>query len=185
MGAEREPITIDYGRDSMSWIDNLGSLLNQYKGASASAPPADATADFAKVAEQAPSAAVSGGLAQAFRSDSTPPFADMISELFRQSDGAQRAGILNHLIAAAGPAVQSGGLLGNLAASLSGSSTLTPEQAQQIHPDTVRQLAEHAQRHDPSIIDKASEFYAQHPTLVKSLGAGALAVIMSHLSQRH
>ncbi len=35
-----------------------------------------------------------------------------------------------------------------------------------------------------SVVDMASQFYAQHPTLIKSLGAGALALIMSHMSRR-
>jgi hypothetical protein len=62
---------------------------------------------------------------------------------------------------------------------------VTPEQAQQVSPEVISQLAEHAAKQDPSIIDRAGEFYSQHPTLVKSLGVGALTVIMSHLSQRH
>ncbi len=100
----------------MSWIDEVGSLLGQYKGASASAPPPNADADFAKVATQAPSSAISSGLAEAFRSESTPEFGDMISQLFAQSDNTQRAGILNHLLAAAAPATGSGGALGGLTA---------------------------------------------------------------------
>lgn len=84
------------------------------------------------------------------------------------------------------PAVSSQGGLGSLTALLAGGRpAVTPEQAQQIAPEQVRELAGQAQKHGPSIIDKASDFYAQHPTLVKSLGAGALALIMSHLSQRH
>jgi len=47
-----------------------------------------------------------------------------------------------------------------------------------------RRWAEHAAKQNPSIVDQASEFYAQHPTLVKSLGAASLALIMSHLSKK-
>lgn len=170
----------------MSLIDEVGALLGKYKGASASAPPPNVDADFAKIADKTPTSAMSSGLAEAFRSKSTPEFADMISQLFAQSDSTQRAGILNHLIAAAGPALGSGGALAGLSGLLSGSgSTVAPEQAQKVSADTVRQLADEAHKRDPSVIDKASEFYAQHPTLVKGLGAGALALIMSHLSQRH
>ncbi|HZT04913.1 MAG TPA: hypothetical protein VFA39_21870 [Steroidobacteraceae bacterium] len=171
----------------MSWLDEVGGLLQKYSGASTSAPPPGAAADFTKVADSAPTSAVSGGLAAAFRSSNTPPFGEMVSQLFAQSDPTQRAGILQHLIAAAGPALASGGALKELTALFPGASaaTITPQQAEQIPPTTVRQLADVAQQHDPSIIDRASEFYAQHPTLVKTLGAGALALIMSHLSQRH
>lgn len=169
----------------MSWFNEIGTLLQQYKGASASSPPPGAADDFAKVADRAPASALSGGLAEAFRSQSTPSFGEMIAQLFARSDGAQRSGILNHLIAAAGPAVSSTGLLGSLGSSGGARADIAPEQAQKLSPEAVQRLADEAQQRDPSIVDRAGEFYAQHPTLVKSLGVGALAVIMSHLSQRH
>jgi hypothetical protein len=171
----------------VSWIDQVGGLLQKYSGsgASDSSPPQSATADFAKVAESAPPSALSGGLSAAFRAGNTP-FGEMVSQLFAQSNATQRAGILGHLIAAAGPEAGSAGELGALAALLPGAqSAISPEQAQQVPPEAVRELADAAANRDPSVIDRASEFYAQHPTLVKSMGVGALAVIMSHLSQRH
>lgn len=51
-------------------------------------------------------------------------------------------------------------------------------------PEAVQVLAQKASQTNPSIVDKASQFYAQHPALVKSIGAGALALLMSHLSGR-
>src|SRR5262245_7973153 len=98
----------------MSWMNQVTEILKQYTGGSPAAESADARADFAKVAEQAPPSAISSGLTEAFRSKDTPPFAEMVSQLFGQSDGGQRAGILNQLVAAAGPAALSGSLLGNL-----------------------------------------------------------------------
>ena len=169
----------------MSWMNEIGTLLQQYKGASASSPPASAADDFTKVADRAPTSALSDGLSAAFHSQSTPSFGEMIAQLFAQSDGAQRAGILSHLIAAAGPAASSLGLPGSLNPQGGARAAVPPEQAQQLSSDAVQRLADEAQRRDPSIVDRASEFYAQHPALVKSLGVGALAVIMSHLSQRH
>lgn len=169
----------------MSWIDEVGGLLQKYSGASGSSPPPGAAGDFAKVAESAPTSALSSGLSAAFRSGDTP-FGEMISQLFAQSDPTQRAGILSHLMAAAGPAAKSLGGLGGLEALLPGAgAAVSADQTQQVSPQTVQQLADAAARRDPSIIDRAGEFYAQHPTLVKSMGAGALALIMSHLSQRH
>ena len=171
----------------MSWLDEVGGLLQKYSGASTSSPPPNAAADFSKVAETAPTSAVSGGLSEAFRSGNTPSFGEMVSQLFAQSDPTQRAGILQHLLAAAGPALASGGALRELTALLPGASSaaVTPQQAQEVPSEAVRQLADVAEKHDPSVVDRASEFYAQHPTLIKTLGVGALAVIMSHLSQRH
>jgi hypothetical protein len=177
----------------MSWLEQIDDVLQRYKGASTSSPPADAPADFAKLAAHAPPSAISGGVTEAFRSANTPPFGQMISALFGSSNPQQRAGILNHLIPAAGPAA--GSLLGKLAGEFSGAApqtqspqgtpTVTPEQAQQVQPATVRDLATQAQKNDPSIMERAGEFYAQHPQLIQGLGAGALALIMSHVSQRH
>ena len=169
----------------MSWMNEIGTLLQQYKGASASSPPASAAEDFTKVADHAPSPALSDGLSAAFRSQSTPSFGEMIAQLFSQSDAAQRSGILSHLIAAAGPAASSMGLPTGLDPLGATGAAVTPQQAQQLSSEAVQRLAEEAQKRDPSIVEKASEFYAQHPALVKTLGVGALAVIMSHISQRH
>ncbi len=168
----------------MAWMGAVGNLLKNYEGGNSGAATESATQDFSQVAQHAPPSAISGGLANAFRSDQTPPFGQMVSQMFSQSNGDQRAGILNHLLSAAGPGALSGGLLGGLGSMLGGSTQVTPQQAQQVSPEAVQNLAEHAQRQDPSVVDRASEFYSQHPTLVQGLGAGALALIMSRMSQR-
>ncbi len=168
----------------MSWINEVGGLLQQYKGASPSAPPANTQSDFATVAKQAPPSVLADGLAAAFRSESTPPFAQMVAQLFGQSDAEQRAGILNHLLAGAGTAGLASGLLAHIPG-FSASQPVTSAQAQQVSPDAVRQIADQAASRDPSIMDRAGEFYAQHPRLVQGLGAAALALVMSHVSQRH
>lgn len=154
-------------------------LLQQYENPGP-ANTANVEQDFEHVTQDASQSHVAAGLAEAFRSNQTPPFAQMLSGLFSKSNGQQQAGILNHLVSSLGPAASSG-LLGNL---ISGGSQVTPEQAQQIPPQAVQQMAEQAEKNDPSIIDKASSFYAQHPTLVKTLGASSLALIMSHMSRK-
>jgi hypothetical protein len=160
----------------VSWMDQLNDVLQQYRGNPPPASPQAVESHFDSVARAAPPATVAQGLSAAFRSTTTPPFPQMIAQLFGQSNGTQKAGILGHLLQAAGPAAIS---------SVPQGSAVSPEQAQRVQPQEVQQLAQQAQSRDPSIIDKASEFYAQHPTLVKGLGAAALAVLMSHVSQRH
>ena len=167
----------------MPLTDFLG-ILNQYRGASAVSPPATVQQDYSQVAQSAPQAHLASGLAEAFRSNETPPFSQMLSALFSNSNGQQRAGLLNQLIGAVGPSVLATGGLGRLAGLLRDGNNVTPEQANQIPPETVQQLAEHAEKQNPSIVDQASAFYAQHPTLVQALGAGSLALIMSHLSKK-
>jgi hypothetical protein len=105
--------------------------------------------------------------------------------LFTNSNPDQRAGILNQLLGAVGPGGLGSGALGSLGALLrGGNGKVSVEQAKQVSPETVQQLAEHAEKQNPSIIDQAGRFYSQHPKLVQALGAGSLALIMSHLSKR-
>ncbi len=160
-------------------LSNLMGLLQRY-ASPGTANAGNVEQDFEQVSQTAPQPHLAGGLAEAFRSNQTPPFAQMLSTLFSNSNGQQQAGILNHLLASVGPGAASG-ILGSF---LKAGSQVTPEQAQQVPPETVHQLAEQAEKNDSSIIEKASSFYAQHPTLVKALGASSLALIMSHMSRR-
>lgn len=162
-------------------LSNLMGLLQQYASPGTS-NAGKAEQDFDQVSQTASQPHLASGLAEAFRSNQTPPFPQMLSTLFSNSNGQQQAGILNRLLASASPAIASG-ILGNFLGGGGGTSQITPEQAQQVPPEAVHQLAEHTQHNDPSIIDQASSFYAQHPTLVKALGAGSLALIMSHMSR--
>ena len=188
----------------MDWMNQLGGILQQYNGAQPNQAPDTVDDDFDQLAQQAPPSALSDGLAAAFRSDQTPDFGQMAANLFSNSGGQQRAGILNTLLRAAGPAILSqvlsrvgqsgggantgggGGGLGGILEMLRGGghAEVTPEQAQQIPPEAVEQIAQQAHDNDPSIIDKVSDFYAEHPTLIKSLGAAALTVALAKIAQR-
>ncbi|MGC2660745.1 MAG: hypothetical protein WA324_22545 [Bryobacteraceae bacterium] len=161
---------------------DIANMLRSYAGSDVSAPPPNAQQDFAQAAQHAPPEHLASGLTAAFQSNQTPPFPQMLSQLFGQSNGQQRAGILSELLSTAGPTL-GGGLLQQFSGFLHG-GTVTPEQAQQVAPEAVQQLAAHAQQQDPSVVERAGNFYAQHPQLVQALGAGALALIMSHLSER-
>lgn len=174
----------------MSWIDQVGSLLKRYTGggtAAAAAPAPDVHAHFDQVAQAAPSSAIAEGLAAAFRSDQTPPFSQMVSTLFSNSNGDQKAGMLNHLMSSVSPSMLAEilpmlGLTG--LAGKAGGAQITPEQAQQVSPQAVQQLASHSEKDDPSIIGSLSSFYAQHATLVKTLGGSVLSVALAKIAQR-
>lgn len=168
----------------MSLFDQLGNVLKQYTG-NATPNPNDATQHFDQVAQAAPPSVLAEGLSAVFKSDQTPAFGNMVSSLFSQSNGDQKAGMLNQLLASVGPgalAQLAGG--GALASLLGGSTQVTPQQAQNVSPELVQQLANHAQNADPSIIDKASAFYAQHTTLVKTLGGAALSIALAKVAER-
>jgi hypothetical protein len=169
--------------EKMSLTDQLSAVLKQYAGGTA--PTSSSVNEhFDQVSQAVPASSIAEGVAATFRSDQTPAFGQMVSGLFSQSNGEQKAGMLNQLLSSAGPGVLSalvGG--GSLAALLGGGAKVTPEQAQAVSPDLVHQLASHAEKADPSIVDKAGAFYAQHPALVKTLGSAAVSIALAKVAQ--
>jgi hypothetical protein len=171
----------------MTWTDQLGNLLKQYTSGGAAAQPApDVHAHFDQVAQAAPLSTIADGLSAAFKSDKTPAFGQMLSTLFNNSTGEQKAGMLNQLLSSVNPDTLKQVLGGaGLAGLVSGASTqLTPDQAQKISPDVVQELATHAEKANPSVIDSVSNFYSQHTTLIKTLGGTALTVCLAKVAER-
>jgi hypothetical protein len=169
----------------MTLLDQVTSVLKQYTGGT-TPNVANATEHFDQVAQGTPHNVIAEGLSAAFHSDQTPAFGNMVSGLFSQSNGEQKAGMLNQLIGSVGPGVLAQMAGGGALASLlgGGAKEITPQQAQNISPDLVQQMAAHAQNADPSIVDKASAFYAQHSTLVKTLGGAALSIALAKVAER-
>jgi hypothetical protein len=179
----------------MSITDEIGGILKQYQ-TGAMPSPAAVNAHFDQVASAVPSNVLADGLAHAMTSSQTPPLGQIVASLFGQANPAQKAAVLNQLMSALGPAAVAaatgGALSGVLGGALGGApgpggttgTTVSPQQAQQVSPATVTQLADRAQAADGSIVNQLSAFYAQHPALVKGLGVGALALVMSHISNR-
>jgi len=143
---------------------------------------------FDEVVRNAPPDAVGSGVAEAFRSDQTPAFGQMVSRMFGQSNPQQRAGVLNHLLPAVGPGVLAGlgggALSGLLGQRNNAPAQVTPEIAAQVTPEQVEQLATHAHERDPGVVDKLGGFYSAHPDLVKTLGGAALAVTLASIAGR-
>ncbi len=162
----------------------LMDILQQYAGGGT--PAQGNVADhFDQVAQQVPQQDLGNALGAAFRSEATPPFGQMVGNLFGQSNPQQQAGVLSQLVQSLGPGAMTGvagGILGRIFGGGQAPSVVTPQQASQLSPSDVGALAEHAQQQDPSITDRLGSFYAQHPTLVKTLGAVALSAVMGHLS---
>jgi hypothetical protein len=171
----------------MTWTDQLGNLLKQYtSGGAAAAPAPDVHAHFDQVAQAAPLSTIAEGLTAAFNSDKTPAFGQMLSTLFNNSSGDQKAGMINQLLSSINPAtltqiLSGAGLAGLVGA---GSTQLTPDQAQKLSPDVVQELATQAQKSNPSVVDSVSTFYAQHSTLIKTLGGTALTIALAKVAER-
>jgi len=171
---------------------DLGGLLQQYIGGNA-ASAGSAEDHFHQAAQSASPDLLSEGLSAMFRSDQTPAFGQMAGQLFGQASGTQQAGMLNELINRMGPGVLSslvngagGGALGAILGQLTqgGTAAITPTQASQVTPEQVEVIAAHAEKHDPSIVDSMSSFYAQHAGLIKTLGGAALTIALAKMAER-
>src|SRR5271163_4789118 len=142
----------------MTWTDQLGGLLKQYSSGGAAAQPApDVHAHFDQMAQAAPASAIAEGLSAAFKSDKTPAFGEMLSTLFNNSSGDQKAGMLNQLLSSVNPdtlkqVLGGAGLAGLAGLVRAGTAQLTPDQAQKISPEIVQQLATHAEQSNPSVV---------------------------------
>jgi hypothetical protein len=169
----------------MGWADGLGQVLQNVLGGNAS--EADVHSAFDKVAGAVPHGDLAAGLSHVFNSDQTPPFEQMLGGLFGQSSPDQKAAVLNQVLSSLGPSagnvLGSLGGLGGLASVLQGGGNVSAAQAQQISPQVVEALARKAREINPGIVDAVSGFYAKNPQLVKAIGAGALALLMSRLSK--
>ncbi len=174
---------------------DLGSLLQQFAGGGTVSAP-DVQDRFHQVAQNASPDLLSQGLAAMFHSDQTPAFGQMAGQLFGQANPNQQAGMLNQLLSSLGPAALASlaggagggalsGLLGQLTQGGGAAAAITPEQASQLTPQQVQQIASHAEQHSPGIIDKMSEFYAQHPGLIKTLGSAALTIALTKMAESH
>jgi hypothetical protein len=163
---------------------DLGNLLQQYLGGAID--PARAEQDFPQAAQNAPRGTVAQGVAEALRSDQTPPFAQMVSQLFGRSDPQQRAGMLNQLLSSVSPAMLTAlaGSIGSVFGQ-NGQPQVTPEQAEKITPQQVEEIASTAEQHNPGIVDRIGGFYAEHPQLVQALGGAALAIVLGKIAQSH
>jgi hypothetical protein len=169
----------------MDWVSGINDLLQQYNGVRPQEAPDTVEDDFDQFTQAAPPAAVSDGLAAAFRDDNTPPFPNMLGQLFEQSNGQQRASILNTLISALGPAVLSqilsrmgqggggaatggaggggglgGGLGGILDSIMGGAAGGGAQQVPQITPEQAEQIP-------PEAVEQvAAEAEKQDPSII-------------------
>jgi hypothetical protein len=165
----------------------LLDILEQY--AQPGVPPSGDVfrSHFDSVSQQATPQQLGGGIAAAMRSDATPAFGQTISNLFGKSNPDQKAGLLNEIVQVLGPAAGGvgGGILGRILGNggAGAGTPITPSQGAQATPSDLNTLATAAQQHDDSIVDRLGTFYAQHPTLVKTLGVAALGAVMSHMSR--
>jgi hypothetical protein len=169
----------------MSWLDSIRDLANRYSGHAEERSTENAHEHFQQVVQSAPPDVVANGIAHMFRSDQTPDFSELVSQLFSQSNQNQKAGLMSYLLSSAEPGILASlPGLGNLTGLTGAPENHAQTVANQLSPEQVQQLATHVERQDPSIIDRVSEFYAQHPGVMKAVGGMALSIAMKHMMRR-
>lgn len=100
--------------------------------------------------------------------------------MFANGSAEQMASMLTNLLGSVSPGVAQAVGLG-----ASHGAEVTTDQADQVSPEAVQQLVQHAEKHDPSIVDRLSAVYAEHPTLVKTLGTAAMVIAMQKIAERY
>lgn len=171
---------------NMSFLSGIGDILKQYTGGST--PSGNPEEHFDQVAHNVPTSSMAGGLAAALGSGGASGFGQMASRLFANGNSGAQAGMLGTLLAAAGPSVLAQFSQSHPGSPLTGmlqqgQTTMTPQQAAAVDPNEVQALAANVHQENPGIVGRISEIYAEHPTAIKALGAGALAIAMKHISE--
>ena len=165
----------------MGLLDNLTAMLSQY--ASGATPAGDAGTHFEQVAQSVDPGIVAQGIAAALRSDQTPPFAQLASQLFASASGDQKMAMINTLLSSVSPEQRA--QLSALIPGLGSAAAVTGAQALAVSPAALQTLAQRVEQHDAGIVEKMSALYAAHPTLVKTLGSAAMMIAMRTIAERH
>jgi hypothetical protein len=163
----------------MGLLEDVKNLVEQYTSGGS---PQDVATNFSRVVDASDPDALSPGIAAAFRSDETPPFANMVTDLFSNASPDQKAGMLNALLGSVPPELQA--TLRPMIPGAAAAAPISRTHAENVSPDAVTQIAEKVERHNPGAIDLMSDFYARHPALVKTLGSAAMMIAMRKMADR-
>jgi hypothetical protein len=161
----------------MSFLDQLGPLLQQYAGGHPSATDAEAHDHYDQIAAAVPPHQLAPTIGPALTTLSPDDLRQRISASAAAMSAPQRGTLMQTMLSGLGPNV----------ASVLATLGLDPSLAQ--HPTEATgadagTLAAHVQQERPEIFNQAMAVYAQHPMLVKMLGAVAIAKIAQQLTQR-
>lgn len=172
----------------MALMDLLRNYFHKRLDDTRESSPGVPLEDYDEVTRSTPPEIVGHGVTDAFRDRDTPSFGEMVAQMFGHSNPQQRADVVNQLLHSIGPGVGAllAGILGrsSQASSDDGVPRLSLEQAENLTPAQVNEIATRAQRDDPRAMDKLGSFYAEHPQLVKTLGGAALAIPLAGIAKR-
>ncbi len=165
----------------MGLLDEMRGMLAQY--AAGAAPAGDTQAHFQQMAGAVDQQTLAHGIATAMQSDQTPPFAQLASQLFASGSGDQKMAMLSTLLSAISPEqrAQLGSVIPGLGSAVASPTSVDPSA---VSPEAVQQLAQHVEQHNPNIVERMSQLYAEHPMLVSTLGSAVMTLAMRTIAQR-
>jgi len=163
----------------MGLLDDVKNAVGQFTAGGGSAQ--DLTAQFHQMVGSTDPSVLSQGITAALASDQTPPFAQMVSQLFTSASADQKAGMLNTLLASATPEMRA--KLSALIPGAAAGAPITGGLSSGLSTDVIHSVAAQMEQHNPVVIDKMGSFYSQHPTLVKMLGTAAMVVAMRKIAE--
>ncbi len=162
----------------MSILDQLSGVLNNVIGGNLSEQ--EVHSNYDQIAQTVPQQTLGAAMGPALQALGPEEAQKRIAASAQQMTPDQRGGMMQQLLG--GLTSSSGMNVGSLLSQL-GINQAVATNPQSATPDEVASLAAHAQTNNPDLFHEAMGFYAQHPTLVKSLGAVVIAQIASHLGR--
>ncbi len=160
----------------MSLLDQLSGVLSNAMGGNLSDQQAGAHYD--QIANSVPQSQLGAAIGPALASLGGGQVQQSVTNSAAQMNPEQRGNLMQTLMGGLGGAGALGGLLSQL-----GISPSVQNDPQSASADDVGKLAAHTQANNPDVFHQAMSFYSAHPTLVKALGAAAIAGIARHISQ--
>jgi len=160
----------------MSFFDQIGSILNQYQSC-ATPTREEAHAHYDEIAKAVPPDVLAQTIGPALESMDTAHLKEKIAQTAAQMTPEQRSAFLQEILAGL---AGSGGAAAAL--NRAGASPTLAQNPSAATPQDVANVATYAKENQPEIFRRATEFYAQHPTLVKTLGVVAIASIARRLA---
>ena len=163
----------------MSFMDQIGSILNQYQSG-ATPDRVRAREHYDEIARNVPPNVLASTIGPALSGLDPQHLEQRIAQSASAMTPEQRGSFLQTILGGLAAGSAGGGLpslLNRIGASPS--IATNPEQAS---PEDVAKVTTYAKENQPDVFHRAMEFYAQHPTLVKVLGTLAIASIAKNLA---
>lgn len=164
----------------MSFNDQIGSILDQYKsGAGNPADPAQARDHYDEISRTVPPNVLASSIGPALGDLDSAHLEQRITQSAAAMTPDQRGTMLQSLLTglASGGAANLPSVLARI-----GASPSIATNPQQATPEDIGKVATYAKENQPDIFHRAMGFYAEHPTLVKVLGTLAIASIARNLA---